>query len=195
VLGTVGIDQNLVSKLSSIEWHSLPGGYRDGTYPPVLASPMHRERVRRSIAMARLKPWLVGGLIVVAVVFIGIQFVPYGRAHDNPAVVAEPAWDSPETRALAVRACFSCHSNETEWPWYSNIAPMSWMVQRDVDEGRASLNFSEWHLPQEEADESAETVRDGEMPPRIYQLTRARLSDEELDRLATGLAATLGDDD
>ncbi len=138
--------------------------------------------------------WLKRVVIAMAGMAIVIQFVPYGRAHDNPPVVAEPAWDSAMTRELAVRACFNCHSNETEWPWYSNLAPMSWMVQRDVDEGRDALNFSEWHLPQEEADESAETVRDGEMPPRIYQLTRARLSDEELDRLAQGLATTLGDD-
>ena len=70
-----------------------------------------------------------------------IQLIPYGREHSNPAVVSEPPWDSPATRAFAVTACFDCHSNETEWPWYSNIAPMSWLVQRDVDEGRQHLNF------------------------------------------------------
>jgi len=109
-------------------------------------------------------------------------------------VVAEPEWDSPDTRALAVRACFDCHSNETSWAWYSNVAPVSWLVQRHVDEGRDELNFSEWHLPQE-ADEAAETVRDGSMPTRDYLLTHpeARLSDEDLRSLEAGLIATFGD--
>ena len=69
-------------------------------------------------------------MIVVAVLaglFLAIQFVPYGRDHSNPPVIGEPTWNSPETRALAVRACFDCHSNETVWPWYSNIAPVSWL--------------------------------------------------------------------
>lgn len=132
---------------------------------------------------------LIGGLLL-------IQLVPYGRDHDNPAAVAEPSWDSSQTRELTVRACFDCHSNETVWPWYSYIAPVSWLVQRDVDEGREELNFSEWNRPQEEAEESAETVREGSMPPRTYLLTHpeARLTDTELAALADGLAATLGED-
>lgn len=137
--------------------------------------------------------WWKRGLIVLSGLVVAIQLVPYGRDHTNPPVIAEPAWDTPETRDLAVRACFDCHSNETEWRWYSEIAPMSWFIQNEVDEGRSELNFSEWHLSQE-GDESAETVREGEMPPRPYTLTRARLSDKELDTLAAGLAATLGDE-
>ena len=66
---------------------------------------------------------LLAILAVVALALL-IQLVPYGRAHTNPPVVAEPNWDSPQTRELAVRACFDCHSNETTWPWYSNIAPI-----------------------------------------------------------------------
>lgn len=129
---------------------------------------------------------LLGGLLV-------IQLVPYGRDHDNLPVVAEPPWDSTQTRELAVRTCFDCHSNETIWPWYSNVAPLSWLVQRDVDEGREHLNYSEWNRRQE-GEESAETVREGSMPPRSYLLTHpnARLSDTELAALAEGLAATLG---
>ena len=137
--------------------------------------------------------WLKRGLIVLVGLFIVIQFVPYGRDHDNPPVVAEPAWDSPTTRALTARACFDCHSNETVWPWYTNVAPMSWFVQNEVDEGRSELNFSEWNVSQE-GEESAETAREGSMPPTFYALTRARLTDAELRTLEKGLIATFGDE-
>jgi hypothetical protein len=137
--------------------------------------------------------WVKWGLAAVLGGFLVIQLVPYGRDHDNPPVVAEPSWDSAQTRELAVRACFDCHSNETVWPWYSNVAPVSWLVQRDVDEGREELNYSEWNRPQE-AEESAETVLEGSMPPRSYLLTHseARLTDADLETLANGLAATVG---
>lgn len=129
---------------------------------------------------------LLGGMLL-------IQLVPYGRDHDSPPVVAEPAWDSPQTRELTVRACFDCHSNETVWPWYSNIAPVSWLMQRDVDEGREHLNYSEWNRPQE-GGEVAESVREGSMPPRFYLLTHpdARLTDAEIAALAAGFTATIG---
>jgi hypothetical protein len=126
-----------------------------------------------------------------------IQFVPYGRDHRNPPVRAEPTWDSAQTRALAVRACFACHSNQVEWPWYSNVAPFSWLTQRDVEEGRRALNFSEWDRPQEEAGEAAETVREGEMPPVLYRLAHpnAQLSEAETQALVQGLVATIGQQD
>ena len=139
--------------------------------------------------------WVKGGLIGIAALAVIIQVVPYGRDHSNPPVVEEPAWDSVQTRELAVGACFDCHSNETVWPWYSNIAPISWALQRDVEQGREELNFSEWHLEQE-GDEAAETVRDGSMPPWQYTLTHpeARLSAEQVAALEAGLVATFGDD-
>jgi hypothetical protein len=125
---------------------------------------------------------------------VAIQFVPYGRDHVNPPVGAELTWDSPGTRALAKQACFDCHSNETEWPAYSRVAPVSWLIQRDVSQGRAVLNFSEWQRPQEEATEAAEEVLEGEMPLRIYRLmhAHARLSAADRERLARGLERTLG---
>ena len=125
---------------------------------------------------------------------LAIQLVPYGRAHRNPPLRSEPAWDSPTTRALAKQACFDCHSNETEWPVYASIAPASWLVQHDVDEGRAVLNFSEWQRPQEEATKASEELVEGEMPPAAYLLmhAHARLSTADRDRLARGLAKTLG---
>jgi hypothetical protein len=137
--------------------------------------------------------WGRTGLILV-LASVAIQFVPYGRHRVNPPVGAEPAWDSPATRVLANRACFDCHSNETEWPAYSKIAPVSWLIQHDVSEGRAVLNFSEWQRPQEEAKEAAEEVLEGEMPLRMYQLmhAHARLSVSDRERLARGLERTLG---
>jgi len=122
------------------------------------------------------------------------QAVPYGPEDVNPPVQAEPQWDSASTRELARRACFDCHSNETEWPVYSKIAPVSWLITRDVYEGRAALNFSEWQGPLEEAGEAADVLREGEMPPRLYTLMHghARLSEAERAALAQGLAITLG---
>jgi mono/diheme cytochrome c family protein len=134
----------------------------------------------------RIALGVLGGLLA-------IQLVPYGRDHHNPPVAGEPTWDSPATRALAKQACFDCHSNETEWPAYASIAPASWLVQRDVNEGRAVLNFSDWPRPQEEAKEASEAVLDGEMPPAAYALVHAhaRLNAPDRDRLAQGLAKTL----
>lgn len=106
----------------------------------------------------------------------------------------EPSWDSPETRELVVRACYDCHSNETVWPWYSNVAPLSWLIQRDVEKGRKEVNYSEWDRPQEEVQDSGETVREGTMPPWYYAVlrTKARLSTTERKALIRGLDVTLG---
>jgi mono/diheme cytochrome c family protein len=141
-----------------------------------------------------MRKWIaVSGLVVLAAM-VAIQLVPYGRDHANPPITGEPQWDTPRTRALAVRACFDCHSNETVWPWYSHVAPVSWLVQRDVEEGRRALNYSEWNRGQREAHESARSVRTGEMPPWYYALpvTRARLTREERDHLIAGLEASFG---
>jgi hypothetical protein len=135
----------------------------------------------------------VVGLIVL---FGLIQLVPYGRDHTNPPVVAEPSWDSPQTRALAVRACFDCHSNETMWPWYSNVAPVSWLIQRDVDGGRRRLNWSEWGTSGRrfERESGAEAVLEGRMPPWFYLPLHpaARLTATEKQELVAGLQKTFG---
>jgi hypothetical protein len=133
-------------------------------------------------------------LIVLAVgvaLALGIQLVPYGRQHTNPPVTAEPAWPDPAVRDLAVRTCFDCHSNQTVWPWYSNIAPISWLVQSHVEEGRSRLNFSTWGVRQGGAGEAAELVLAGEMPPGYYRLMHrsANLSSAEAAQLAQGLSA------
>ncbi|GIK57882.1 MAG: heme-binding domain-containing protein [Chloroflexi bacterium] len=142
-----------------------------------------------------IKRVLLMGVAMVVGGFLLMQVAPYGRDHSNPPVINEPDWDSPETRALAERACFDCHSNETVWPWYSHVAPVSWLVQHDVDEGRQVLNFSAWGYGRnegEEGEEMAEAVWEGEMPPAQFLLTHpeARLTEAEKQQLARGLAAT-----
>ncbi len=151
-----------------------------------------------------LKKILLIGVLVVAGGFLLMQLVPYGRNHSNPLAVSEPNWDSPETRVLAERACFDCHSNETVWPWYSNVAPISWLVYHDTVEGREHLNFSDWDATlahweghgaaAEMPEEMAETIHEGEMPLPNYLIMHpeAKLTDTEKTALANGLVATAG---
>lgn len=132
----------------------------------------------------------VGSLVVL---FGLMQLVPYGRTHSNPPTVQEPKWDSPRTRELAVRACFDCHSNETKWPWYADVAPMSWIVEFDIANGRSVINFSEWNRPFPLAVYSGLSVRTGGMPIAKYRMAHpeAQLTPEETEALARGLDATL----
>lgn len=136
----------------------------------------------------------IGVLAVVMGLLLLIQFIPYGREHTNPPVIAEPTWDSPQTRALFFRACADCHSNETKWPWYSNIAPASWLITRDVVQGREEFNVSEWGRPDNEGDDAAKLVQNGEMPPWFYLPLHpeANLSPVERQQLINGLLATFG---
>lgn len=137
--------------------------------------------------------WIFRLLLLGLIVLLAIQFVPYGRDHNNPRTVQEVRWDSVQTRALAQDACMDCHSNLTEWPWYANVAPISWLTTRDVEDGRAKLNFSEWQRPQEaDLDEVLSAIREKEMPPVQYRLVHsaARLTDAERQQLADGLAKT-----
>jgi hypothetical protein len=138
---------------------------------------------------------IAAGIAVLFGIFVLIQLVPYGRAHENPAVVNEPAWGSPRTRTLFFDACKDCHSNETAWPWYSSIAPVSWLVYHDVAEGRSKFNVSRWGQGKQEGDEAAGMIREGEMPPWFYLPAHpeARLDDAETRELIDGLIATFGD--
>jgi hypothetical protein len=130
-------------------------------------------------------------ILIVAVL---IQFVPFGHTHTNPPQTGEPMWNSPETRVLIHRACFDCHSNETVWPWYSNVAPVSWLLQRDVNEGRSHLNFTEWNLPQKHAKDVAAEVKQGDMPLWFYLPLHpgARLTEVEKQALIDGAEKSLG---
>jgi len=146
--------------------------------------------------MSTWKRLFMIALVVIVLACVAIQLVPLGRSHQNPPVQAEPAWDSPRTRELFFRGCADCHSNETVWPWYSNIAPISWMIQDHVLEGRARFNVSEWGRPENEGEEAAHHVLDGQMPlPNYLPLhPEARFSDAEKEELVQGLLNTFGGD-
>jgi hypothetical protein len=136
-------------------------------------------------------------ILIVVIVAVGgfllIQVVPFGRDHTNPPVVQEPKWDSPTTLELAKRACFDCHSNETVWPWYSNVAPISWLVAHDTYEARDNLNFSDYQSGDVDLDRLARQINDGSMPPAQYTLIHsgARLADAERQQLLQGLQNSL----
>ena len=127
-------------------------------------------------------------------VLLLIQLVPYGRRHTNPPVAAEPKWDSPATRELFFRACKDCHSNETRWPWYSWVAPSSWLVQWDVDQARKQFNISEWNRTDQEGYQASKLVTEDWMPPNKYLIAHAhaRLAAAATAALVAGLAATFG---
>ena len=137
------------------------------------------------------------GLTLIGGLFLLLQLVPYGRAHSNPPTTLEPTWDSPRTRELAVRACFDCHSNETRWPWYANVAPFSWTVQFDVETARSVINFSEWTRRYKFAGYAGRRTQTGIMPPYKYRMAHpeADLTPDERLELARGLEATLGGPD
>jgi hypothetical protein len=118
-----------------------------------------------------------------AVALLAIQLVPVDRT--NPPIESEPRMNR-KVRALLRRACFDCHSNQTVWPAYARVAPVSWLVAHDVKEGREELNLSRWgSLPKERRDKKAEEivkeVEKQDMPPALYKLAHpeARLSDAE----------------
>ena len=134
--------------------------------------------------------------IAILALFAAIQFVPIGPGKTNPDITREVTWDSDRTRQLAERACYDCHSNETRWPWYSYVAPVSWLVEHDVHEGREHMNFSEWDKEQRHATDAAHELEEGEMPLWFYTLLHpdARLEGAAKDHLIEGLKRTFGED-
>jgi Haem-binding domain len=117
-----------------------------------------------------MKQWIkysVGGLIAV---FVGVQLVSVARV--NPPERGQPAAPSA-VQSLLQHACYDCHSNETRWPWYSHVAPLSFLIVRDVTEGRKELNFSIWNQYEErrktrKLKEIAEQIEKGKMPQWYY---------------------------
>ena len=135
-----------------------------------------------------LKPALWLGLAVL----VAAQAFRIDRT--NPPVQQDVA-APPEVDVLLRRACYDCHSNETVWPWYSHVAPVSWLLARDVREGRRELNFSTWDAydtkkKTKKLKETAEEVAEGEMPPWFYVMVhrRAALSPADAERLRTWTA-------
>jgi hypothetical protein len=139
----------------------------------------------------RLTPIRV--LLGVIAIFGLIQLIP--NRVTNPSARNEPAWNSPQTLALAKAACFDCHSNQTRSYWYEKIAPVSWWIKNHVDEGRARLNFDEWQTGRG-GGRAARTVLRGSMPPSYYTWfglhSNAKLTAAQKQELAQGLEATLG---
>ncbi len=143
--------------------------------------------------MRRMVSWTLG---VLAVVLVAIQLVPVERT--NPPVEEEV--DAPEEVVQVLRrACYDCHSNETVWPWYSRVAPASWLAVRDVTKGREELNFSTWNRLStrervEAMQESWEEVEEGEMPPWFYlpPHPEARLSPEDRELLRRWAESRVG---
>ncbi len=130
------------------------------------------------------------GITLLAMLVI-VQLVPIDRT--NPPVGAEvPA--PPAVRAVLRRACYDCHSNETVWPWYSRVAPVSWLIASDVHEGRGKMNFSAWNqLPATRQEKLLRKcwgeIAEGEMPPWYYLLVHAnaQLSAEDRSTLQAWL--------
>lgn len=139
---------------------------------------------------ARLALLLLLGAVGI---FLLIQLIPYGHNRTNPPVVAEPQWSSPQARALVKEHCFQCHSNETEWTWYSNIAPGSWLIAWDVIKGRKEFNFSDWQRKPEEVDEMVEKIQEGKMPPIQYWLFHpsSRMDTQQKQDLISALESSI----
>jgi hypothetical protein len=133
--------------------------------------------------------------VALVILAIGCQFIRPART--NPAVDASQGIGAhvtipPDTRAILQRACGDCHSNETRWPWYSNVAPTSWFVINHVNDGRRALNLDDWNAHNRRVtsppfDRICRDVRDGEMPIWNYLLIHhdARLSAADIDNLCT----------
>jgi hypothetical protein len=126
------------------------------------------------------------GLTAAAMGAVLIQLLPSHR--ENPPVETEVAAPA-EVRAILHRACYDCHSNETVWPWYARVAPVSWLIERDVREGRREVNFSTWNRNDARRQarkwkEIQEQIEKREMPPWIYTALHGEARLSEADREA-----------
>ncbi|MFK7802548.1 MAG: heme-binding domain-containing protein [Anaerolineae bacterium] len=133
-----------------------------------------------------------GGIAIFAIYAMS-YLIPVDRA--NPPVGREINWVSAESADLARRACYDCHSNETVWPWYSYVSPISFRIADHVEHGRRHLNFSEWDQPQDTHD-LIEVIENGEMPLSDYlrQHPEADLTEAEKAILIAGIKETLAQD-
>jgi hypothetical protein len=136
-----------------------------------------------------------GAMILVAAL-IAAQAIRINKT--NPPAQADLSAD-PAVKSLIKRACYNCHSNETVWPWYSNVAPVSWLIGSDVNEGRRKVNFSEWgncstDIQNSRLREIAEELEEGGMPPWYYSIMHrvSRLSPEERRQITNWTFEKLG---
>ena len=126
------------------------------------------------------------GLLGIGLALALAQLVPVDRS--NPPIQGEV--EAPaQVRAILRRACYDCHANETVWPWYGRVAPVSWLLARDVREGRKEVNFSVFgQYPQKRRQrkwkEIPEQVEKGEMPPWYYVAVHPEARLSEADRAA-----------
>lgn len=117
-------------------------------------------------------------IIIIAVILVVIQFIPYSKPQvqeNNPKDIIRNNDMSIEVQNILRTSCYDCHSNESEMPWYSYVAPVSWLVNHDINEGKEHMNFSEWEdlsklKKAQIIDECVEEIQDGEMPLEIYTL-------------------------
>jgi heme-binding protein len=131
--------------------------------------------------------------IILVLVFVGIQFIRPQRTNPpvDPARTIEAYTNiPPDVHATLRRACMDCHSNETRWPWYSNVAPVSWLLVSHVNEARSHVNLSEWDVRMKRRsgprpEQLCEEVQSGEMPLTSYLLLHrdARLSKSDVDSI------------
>jgi mono/diheme cytochrome c family protein len=133
---------------------------------------------------------------VCAVGLLLIQLIPFGHTRTNPPAVAEPNWSSGQARTLVKEHCFQCHSNETHWTWYTNIAPGSWLIAMDVIEGRQHFNFSDWKHKPGELDEMVGAIQSGEMPPIQYWIFHpsARMNAQQKQDLIQALETSVNNE-
>lgn len=99
-------------------------------------------------------------LIILFIIFVAMQF--FQVEHTNPATNPKLEINAPaEVKAILKKSCFDCHSNEAKYPWYSNVAPVSWMVSRHVNNARSLINFSTWeeYTPEEKEKKIREVFR------------------------------------
>jgi Haem-binding domain len=138
----------------------------------------------------RVKPILKWLFVALAAVFVLLQFTNPVRTNppvkDNFFTATNPP---PQIAATLRAACFDCHSSETHWPWYSHVAPISWLVVNDVNNGRKHVDFSDWPDNPDSAARKLENMSDElgykEMPPMDYTLMHpaARLTDSQRKEL------------
>ena len=136
---------------------------------------------------------IFGYLLIIA--FILMQFYPCDKpmfTNKNPNDLLQNSNVSENVATMLKSACYDCHSNESNFPWYSNIAPTKWLVYNHISEGREELNFSEWtHLDKDAKadllDDISSVVLDEEMPLKGYTLlhSEANLSEENRETIAT----------